>query len=1121
MWVAGLRWLAVLLLVLAVAPAQAVNYTFPGTLPAGCSGSGPSYTCTNLTLAWHDRITIASPKPATITVNGDMSTDTSTINATGVASDLSLVVTGTLTTKDWAVINANVTAGTVNGVGIAVNYGGSVTATSGSLFLADQAKVAGSVSSGSGAITIDNESVISGSVSSTSGAIWMQFGASVVGDVTTSGTVTLDGEVVASACVRSTNSAAIKLDWHSAVAGVCCGSGCSSACVTNNSGYATPAACAPLPPPTTCITDKFSAGLNPALWSVSGSGYTPQVVTSPTVPSSRLRLTDNGGNRATMAQLKKWFPAANNKVVIEFDYYDYGGSGADGVGVVLSDASVPPTAGGYGGSLGYANRGGVNGFNGGWLGVGLDEFGNYPNSTESRRGYPAGFTPPVGANSVAGFYASSIGVRGSGVAQASGYQLLANTGVLTPSLTTTNAVPQRYRVTMNHSNSTNAYVTVERNTGSGYTTVVPAFDVRGASTGQAAVPTNMLLSFTGSTGGSTNYHEIGNVSVCATHVTDPGGSANAANFECLETGVLPTWSNSARHPLYTKLADTDFKFDIVALKSDGSIENGYVSAGGNPKNVTVELFDDSASPSPVCSAYASPVATQSVIYASGDGGRKTIGGNINLAKAWRKLRCRVTDTNVAPTVYGCSTDTFSVRPQSFAVQARTSGDVYMSTSPSNSATPTVKAGADFKMYAETNTLGYDGTPLISSSGVSDFLGSTTANLLSGVFGAASSTNGMAYGTSFKYGEVGYFVLADNAVYADQTFVDSGAKDFTNGDCISSSISNTKTNGKYGCNVGSAGTTWGRFIPDHFTVKSSLFTPGCIAGSFSYMGQPFSLNATIEARNLGGVKTQNYTGSYANGAVSVQMENADSGVPIANTRLGGLGTPAWAAGSYSFVATQFLRLAGGPDGPYDLLDIGLAVADEGALAAASRPYLTVRDMDASSTTCTVDMSGLSIASGVCTATRIASAAKIRYGRMRLSNQYASALPLKIPVQTQYWSGLSWVNNGLDSCTALADGNISLSNQIPAGWTSSAPGTLSGGGGFITLTPPASARSGSLALCADLGADNGVVCSNVSAGLPWLQSRWPGGAGYDNDPSAQATFGIYSPEGKKGIFNRELY
>ncbi len=890
-------------------------------------------------------------------------------------------------------------------------------------------------------------------------------------------------------------------------------------------------------PPSTCITDNFSAGLNTALWNVSGTGYTPQVVSSPTVPTSRLRLTDNGSNRSTMAQLKKWFPAANNKVVIEFDYYVYGGSGADGIAVVLSDASVSPTAGGYGGSLGYANRSGINGFNGGWLGIGLDEFGNYPNTTEGRRGYPAGYTPPIGANKAAGFYASSIGVRGSGVSQVSGYQLLANTGVVTPSLTTTNTVPQRYRVTLDHSNSLNAYVTVERNTGAGYTTVVPTFDAKGPNSGQAAVPANMLLSFTGSTGGATNFHEIGNLSVCATRMTDPGGSADAANFECLETGVLPTWSTTARHPLYTKLADTNFKFDIVALKTDGTIENSYIAAGGNAKDVTVALFDDSASPSPVCSAYAAPVATQTVTYVSGDDGRKTITSNFNLNRAWGKLRCRVTDANAASTVYGCSTDRFSVRPQSFnSVSSSANGD---NAGTSNSATTVVKAGASFSLSAGTGKIGYGGLPKINAS-LAEWpnvpAGGRAApgvGILGGVFTtAASSASGNgATGAAFTYSDVGYFRLQAQGVY-DDTFTAQSA-DTTNGDCTDD-FSNTLVGGKYGCKFGNTAATnhFGRFIPDHFRVLPPVFTPGCGAGGFSYMDQPFALSATIEAQNSGYARTQNYAGSFANGAVSVQMENANSGVPLANSRLGGLGSPAWAAGSYSFVATQFLKLAGGPDGPYDLLDIGLVVADEGTLPAASRPYLMVRDMDASNTSCTLDMTGLPTAAGVCSATRIVTAGKIRYGRVRLQNTNGSELlNLPLDMRLQYWAGTAtgWQTNVADTCTAIQASDFAFSfpgagNPLAACETAI---TISGVAPNYTasLTKPGVGNNGWTDITLNLGVTAaGNRCTSVgtsgaassTANAPWLQFNWTGAVG---NPVARATFGVY----RSGpiIHRREMY
>ncbi len=93
------------------------------------------------------------------------------------------------------------------------------------------------------------------------------------------------------------------------------------------------------------------------------------------------------------------FNTKENLIIVEFDYYAYGGcgishgglgiDGADGIVNVLFDSDVgeSPEPGGYGGSMGYAQRNGnVLGFEGGWLGLGLDEYGNFGNCNEGRVG---------------------------------------------------------------------------------------------------------------------------------------------------------------------------------------------------------------------------------------------------------------------------------------------------------------------------------------------------------------------------------------------------------------------------------------------------------------------------------------------------------------------------------------------------------------------------------------------------------------------------------------------------------------------------------------------------------------------------------------------------------------
>ncbi|MFG1496785.1 DUF6701 domain-containing protein [Saccharospirillum sp. HFRX-1] len=251
-----------------------------------------------------------------------------------------------------------------------------------------------------------------------------------------------------------------------------------------------------------CITDNFQGALDNSQWQVNGNGFTPRT------QGGRLRLTDDAANRATSATLLQRFPSAGNRIQVEFDFYAYTNNddAADGVAIVLSDASRAPVAGGYGGSLGYAQNNNANedGFLGGWLGAGIDIFGNYANATEGRQG-GVGQRP------------NSVSVRGSGEGR-SGYAYLAGTAAnLSPALLTGRNNAQRYRLTVDHSNGSQALVSVYRDANKDgiFDRLVGPFDAL-THPGQSAIPAEMLLTLTGSTGGSSATHEIDNLEVCAT-----------------------------------------------------------------------------------------------------------------------------------------------------------------------------------------------------------------------------------------------------------------------------------------------------------------------------------------------------------------------------------------------------------------------------------------------------------------------------------------------------------------------------------------------------------------------------------------------------------------------------
>jgi hypothetical protein len=109
-------------------------------------------------------------------------------------------------------------------------------------------------------------------------------------------------------------------------------------------------------------------------WTLSNSA----ILTAPSIDaagSGWLRLTDTGLTEKGLALNDGFSFAGNVPVVVEFNYVSWGGTGADGMTLFLFDSSTAsPMAGAQtGGGLGYC--GGA----GGYLAIGLDEYGNFSN----------------------------------------------------------------------------------------------------------------------------------------------------------------------------------------------------------------------------------------------------------------------------------------------------------------------------------------------------------------------------------------------------------------------------------------------------------------------------------------------------------------------------------------------------------------------------------------------------------------------------------------------------------------------------------------------------------------------------------------------------------------------
>jgi type IV pilus assembly protein PilY1 len=95
-----------------------------------------------------------------------------------------------------------------------------------------------------------------------------------------------------------------------------------------------------------------------------------------------------------------------------------GSDGADGISFFLQDGSKAPGLGSFGGSLAYScanNNNPYDGLTGGYIGLGIDEYGNFLNGTNLVVGY-SGTNVATGDNSAYGYgyKPGRIGLRGAG-----------------------------------------------------------------------------------------------------------------------------------------------------------------------------------------------------------------------------------------------------------------------------------------------------------------------------------------------------------------------------------------------------------------------------------------------------------------------------------------------------------------------------------------------------------------------------------------------------------------------------------------------------------------------------------------------------------------------------------
>jgi len=609
------------------------------------------------------------------------------------------------------------------------------------------------------------------------------------------------------------------------------------------------------------------------------------------------------------------------------------------------------------------------------------------------------------------------------------------------------------------------------------------------------------------------------------NLTHPCTSAindDAMGFNCVVPG-----GDDLSGRLYTQTSGQPFVMDIVALKdadgddvADGRETNFALNVD---RDITVELVDGSSGESCEDHLPIAPAVNQILSFTSTDEGIKPT-GDFSVAKAYRALRCRVTDATQEQPVVGCSTDQFAIRPTQLNLQ------VPVLTNSGDSGDPKQAAGSNFTLQAISGTAGYDGTPEINLTKLEAHSGAVQEGLLAGNFTAADSASGNAEGVEFSYSEVGSFRIQSQGLFdADFTAIDQPS------DCVDDFSNTPDGSGKIGCKFANVtDSLWvGRFIPDHLTIdinNNGVLANTCAAGGFSYSGQPIGYfvgqtpKSTITAWNALATPTitKNYTGTYSKlSTSSVVIPDVTSD----KNQLGADGSTllalTWDVGGADLVdqnngTIQFnLR--------DDAFIYGRAVNDQVA------PFTAAIELEI---TGVADLDGVT-ATGLPKIFQLVGGT-VQFGRLAFSTAHGSELKtLNVPLRVEYFNGanIGFVLNTADQCTtdltlSLSDLDSSDGLLVSDGADKEtaiyAPVSVAGGYSADDLSnsswlfsQPAIAGMFNLNLQAPGLGNGGSALVHIDA-PDWLKYRWIDTS--MTSPISKVTFGIHSRPGTTILFMR---
>ena len=319
------------------------------------------------------------------------------------------------------------------------------------------------------------------------------------------------------------------------------------------------------------LTQSFTGTSAPG-WTLTGNAF----LTAPSIDpagSGWLRLTAAATAEKGVALYTDGSFVGAQPLVMKFSYVSWGGTGADGIGLFLYDSTQDMSGAYNGGGLGYC--GGA----GGYLGIGLDEYGNFSTANHCISAGP-GFAPeslvirgPVGTGNP---YVAGMVVPG---------------GVDVPGAST-RPPPRTVLVTlMPEGIGFSVSAQYQPASGQPYQTLFSGVSF------PYAPPASLSVGISGSTGGSTNVHEVQDLTVSSPDdlqvvMTGPANIApgNAVNYQITVTNNGPTAISLPDSPTITDDLDPTLQ---------GVNWTCVASVGGSCSSSGTGALDDSSLSLPV------------------------------------------------------------------------------------------------------------------------------------------------------------------------------------------------------------------------------------------------------------------------------------------------------------------------------------------------------------------------------------------------------------------------------------------------------------------------------------------------------------------------------------------